>query len=68
MPTFYIDSGSITGSLFGTASWASTAINFVSASNYVQNTQTSSFVTNSQTSSFVTNTQTGSFITWYKPL
>ncbi len=61
MPTFYIDSGSITGSLFGTASWASTAINFVSASNYVQNTQTSSFVTNSQTSSFITNSQTSSF-------
>lgn len=59
----------MTGSLFGTASWAT---NFVYASNYVlnsatssfiQNNQTSSFVTNSQTSSFVTNSQTSSFVT-----
>jgi hypothetical protein len=49
-----------TGSLFGTASWAT---NFVSASNYVLNSQTSSFVLNSQTSSFVTNAQTSSFVT-----
>jgi hypothetical protein len=40
----------ITGSLQGTASWAT---NFVSASNYVLNSATSSFVQNSQTSSFV---------------
>jgi hypothetical protein len=50
-------SGSFTGSLAGTASWAS---NFVSASNYVLNSQTSSFVLNSQTSSFVLNSQTSS--------
>jgi len=62
----------ITGSLFGTASWAT---NFVSASNYVLNSATSSFVLNSQTSSmlapyllssqtssFVTNDQTSSFV------
>jgi len=50
-------SGGITGSLFGTASWA---IDFVSASNYVLNSVTSSFVTNNQTSSFVQNSQTSS--------
>ena len=50
----------ITGSLQGTASWAT---NFVSASNYVLNSQTSSFVQNSQTSSFVQNSQTSSFVT-----
>jgi hypothetical protein len=50
----------ITGSLFGTASWAT---NFVSASNYVLNNQTSSFITSTQTSSFITNSQTSSFVT-----
>jgi hypothetical protein len=50
----------ITGSLQGTASWAT---NFVSASNYVLNSATSSFVLNSQTSSFVQNNQTSSFAT-----
>ena len=43
--------GPLTGSVFGTASWAT---NFVSASNYVLNSATSSFVTNSQTGSFAT--------------
>jgi len=52
-------SAGITGSLFGTSSWAT---NFVSASNYVLNSATSSFVVNSQTSSFVTNSQTSSFV------
>jgi hypothetical protein len=55
-----ISASSFTGSLFGTASWAT---NFVSASNYVLNSATSSFVTNAQTSSFVTNSQTSSFAT-----
>jgi len=55
-----ISASSFTGSLFGTASWAT---NFVSASNYVLNSDTSSFVLNSQTSSFVTNSQTSSFVT-----
>ena len=49
--------GSFTGSLAGTASWAT---NFVSAGNYVLNSQTSSFVQNTQTSSFVLNSQTSS--------
>lgn len=62
----------LTGSLLGTSSWA---VNFVSASSYVLNSQTSSFILNSQTSSmlapyvlnsstssFVTNSQTSSFI------
>jgi hypothetical protein len=43
----------LTGSLQGTASWAT---NFTSASNYVLNSQTSSFVTNSQTSSMTVAT------------
>jgi hypothetical protein len=55
-----ISASSFTGSLQGTASWAT---NFVSASNYVLNSATSSFVTNSQTSSFVLNSQTSSFVT-----
>ena len=54
-----LNAQSITGSLQGTASWAT---NFISASNYVLNSQTSSFVQNSQTSSFVTNSQTSSFV------
>jgi len=45
--------GSFTGSLQGTASWTT---NFVSASNYVLNSQTSSFVLNSQTSSMTAGT------------
>jgi hypothetical protein len=55
-----ISATNLTGSLQGTASWAT---NFVSASNYVLNSATSSFVTNSQTSSFVLNSQTSSFVT-----
>jgi hypothetical protein len=49
----------ITGSLYGTASYADTAS---LAPNYVLNSATSSFVTNTQTSSFVTNSQTSSFV------
>jgi hypothetical protein len=45
------------GTMFGTASWATNAVN---APNYVLNSATSSFVRNSQTSSFVTNAQTSS--------
>jgi hypothetical protein len=67
----WINTYSLSGSLAGTASWAT---NFVSASNYVLNSATSSFVTNSQTSSFTTtssfnsftqsiNTATSSFVT-----
>jgi len=52
----------ITGSLFGTASWAR---NFVSASYYVLNNQTSSFVQNSQTSSFLLNSVTSSMLSLY---
>jgi len=48
-----INAPNITGSLEGTASWAT---NFVSASNYVLNNQTSSFVLNSQTSSMTVAT------------
>jgi hypothetical protein len=54
-----LNANNITGSLFGTSSWAT---NFVSASNYVLNSTTSSFVQNSQTSSFVVNSQTSSFV------
>ena len=70
-------SNGITGSLQGTASWAT---NFVSASNYVLTSTTSSmlapylltsqtssmltpYLLSSQTSSFITNTQTSSFVT-----
>jgi hypothetical protein len=49
--------GSFSGSLTGTASFASTAS---VAPNYVLNSATSSFVLNSQTSSFVVNSQTSS--------
>ena len=51
---------SITGSLIGTASFATSASH---AQGYVLNSNTSSFVTNSQTSSFVLNSSTSSFIT-----
>jgi len=63
--------GPLTGSVFGTSSWATNALNAVSSSyaattslapNYVLNSATSSFVTNAQTSSFVTNAQTSSFV------
>jgi hypothetical protein len=52
----------ITGSLQGTASWAT---NFVSASNYVLNSTTSSFVTTSSFNSFTQsiNRATSSFLT-----
>ena len=70
-------SAGITGSLFGTASWAT---NFASSSDYVPNSQTGSFLLNSQTSSmivlsssfastasyiagYVQNSQTSSFVT-----
>jgi hypothetical protein len=54
--------GGFTGSLAGTASYATYALNAtVNTSSFVVNSQTSSFVTNSQTSSFVTNSQTSSF-------
>jgi hypothetical protein len=55
-----LNANNITGSLAGTASWA---INFVSASNYVLNSQTSSFVTNAQTSSMTV--ATASFVPNY---
>lgn len=60
----------ITGSLFGTSSWAESSSRAISSSfaltasfapNYVLNSATSSFVTNSQTSSFSTGSFTGSF-------
>ena len=51
---------SITGSLVGTASFATSA-SYVQG--YVLNSSTSSFVTNSQTSSFVLNSSTSSFVT-----
>jgi len=54
--------GGITGSLFGTSSWATNALTTSFAPNYVLNSQTSSFVQNSQTSSFVQNSQTSSFV------
>jgi len=58
-----IVSNDISGSLYGTASWANNAQTTSFAPNYVLNTATSSFITNSQTSSFVLNSQTSSFVT-----
>jgi hypothetical protein len=52
--------GVFTGSLEGTASFATSASH---AQGYVLNSSTSSFVTNSQTSSFVLNSNTSSFVT-----
>jgi hypothetical protein len=52
--------GVFTGSLEGTASFATSASH---AQGYVLNSSTSSFVTNSQTSSFVLNSSTSSFVT-----
>jgi hypothetical protein len=51
-------SGSISGSLFGTASWANNTINAVTAS-YILNAISSSFAT---TASFARNAQTASYI------
>jgi len=60
------NTGSFSGSLVGTASWAT---NFVSASNYVLNSTTSSmlapYLLVSQTSSFVLNSQTSSMLAPY---
>lgn len=55
--------GGFTGSLVGTASYATYALNAsIDTGSFVQNSSTASFVTNSQTGSFVTNSQTGSFV------
>ena len=65
--------GGITGSLLGTASFATTAsyvLNAVSASlaanaltaSYVENAQTASFVANAQTASYVLNAVTASYV------
>ena len=57
----------ITGSLFGTASWAlnSTTSSFVTTAqtaSYVVLAQTASYVANAQTASFVTTAQTASYV------
>jgi len=57
-----ISASSFTGSLFGTASWATNALTASLAPGYLLVSQTSSFVQNSQTSSFVQNSQTSSFV------
>ena len=49
-------SDSITGSLYGTSSWADSA-------SYVETAQTASFVTTAQTASYVETAQTASFVT-----
>ena len=56
---------SFTGSLLGTASYASQALSasFATTSSYVTLAQTASFVTLAQTASFVTLAQTASFVT-----
>ena len=55
--------GGFTGSLVGTASYATYALNAsIDTGSFVKNSSTASFVTNSQTGSFVTNSQTGSFV------
>jgi hypothetical protein len=59
--------GSLTGALIGTASWATSASSAITAS-YVLNAvsasfaSTASFVTTAQTASFVLNAQTASFV------
>ena len=74
--SFVSASGGITGSLFGTASWASSSISSSYsataslAPNYVLNSATSSFVQNSQTSSMTVATAsyiTGSVFTSANP-
>jgi hypothetical protein len=48
----------ITGSLFGTASWAENAI----TASYVKTAQTASYVLNAQTASYVQTAQTASYV------
>jgi hypothetical protein len=58
------NSGSFTGSFFGTASWAQNAVTASLAPNYVLNSSTSSFIQNNQTSSFkgFSSAQSGSIV------
>ena len=64
--SFISASDGITGSLFGTSSWATQALTASFAPNYVLTSVTSSMLTpyvlNSATSSFVLNSQTSSFV------
>ena len=68
MPTFYIDSGSITGSLQGTASYAATAsyvvtaltASYVTSSNIVGTVTSASYA---QTASYVVTALTASYVT-----
>jgi hypothetical protein len=53
-------SGSFTGSLLGTSSWADNAVTALTAS-FVQNAQTASYVLNAQTASYVLNAVSSSF-------
>lgn len=62
---FLLASGSFTGSLYGTASWAQNAVTASFAPDYVLNSATSSFIVNSQTSSFVQNSVTSSMLAPY---
>ena len=48
----------ITGSLFGTSSWANNSL----TSSFITNAQTASYVLNAQTASFVTLAQTASYV------
>jgi hypothetical protein len=53
-------SGSFTGSLLGTSSWADNAVTALTAS-FVQNAQTASYVENAQTASYVLQAVSSSF-------
>lgn len=57
--------GGITGSLLGTASFATTAsyVTLAQTASYVVNAQTASYVTTAQTASYVTTSQTSSYVT-----
>ena len=55
---------SFTGSLLGTASYATQALSasYAQTASYVQNSQTASYVENAQTASYVTLAQTASYV------
>jgi len=57
-------SAGITGSLFGTSSYAVQALSasYATTASYVQNAQSASYVQNAQTASYVLNAQTASYV------
>ena len=56
--------GLMTGSLYGTASWAenATSSSYAQTASYVETAQTASYVENAQTASYVTLAQTASYV------